>query len=168
VTQPCIFKNMHVMSYVSLPHANEVKPTYHPNHVVYPGSCHPTRLHTSLAIFSTLIISSCLLLLFWFYLNFFLIACGSQCCLHVRCFALLVAEQLDNATISAHTPLITAISPAPPATPAPTLADDVHPGKSSFKIQKCFYTHQSLSCNLVACVLFFSFSFNFFTFLHFQ
>lgn len=44
-------------------------------------------------------------------------------------FALLVAEQLDNATISAHTPLITAIPPAPPATPAPTLADDVHPGK---------------------------------------
>lgn len=44
-------------------------------------------------------------------------------------FALLVAEQLDNATISAYTLLITAISPAPSATPAPTLADDVDPGK---------------------------------------
>lgn len=58
----------------------------------------------------------------------------SSCCLDrsvATClsFALLVAEQLDNATISAHTPLITAIPPAPPATPAPTLADDAQSGK---------------------------------------
>lgn len=67
--------------------------------------------------------------LFIFYLFLYKLPVNCNVAYMSGVFALLVAEQLDNATISAHTPLITAISPAPSATPAPTFADDVHPGK---------------------------------------